>query len=333
VSGEPRPGWKNLLQGTARVLRAPIYLLALVTITVMAVLPQFFGTQYFALSLVFATIYITLALAWDLSSGLTGYISFGLPFFFGLGAMATGYSYYHGVGGSFSLLAIDFGVGLLGGLLFALPTLRLRGPFFTLLSLLLPLIAASFVVAFWQVLHMPTIGYIGIPFLAPSPQAELPILSVTTAAVLTVSFLLRRSHFGLVLRAIRDDEDAVESKGIRTFPYKVAVFSFASGIAAFAGGTYAMTTSFGGIDSFDFQFLIYPMLIAIVGAAIVRGGLGGIVGSVFAGYAIILFSQYLTLPEFNLQELTLPIFTFVAILLVLFLPSALGRPSGPREAS
>ncbi len=305
-----------------RALRSPVYIAALGAIAVTAFLPEFYGTEYFALSLVFATIYITLALAWDLSSGLTGYINFGLPFFFGVGALATGYGHQHGLNGSAGLLAFDFALGLGAGFLFALPTLRLRGPFFTFLSLLLPLIAASFVIAFWTVLGMPTIGYYGIPFLAPTPSAELPILSGTTALVLTACVLLRGSRIGLVLRGIREDEEAVESKGIRTLPFKVGVFSIASGIAAFSGGTYAMVTSFGGVDSFGFNFLLYPMLIAMVGGALLRRGMGSIVGAVFAGYGIILFSQFLNLPELGLQELTLPLFALVAIVLVLLLPSS-----------
>lgn len=304
-----------------RALRSPLYLGGLVTIAVLVFVPPVFGGQYFALSLVLATIYTILALSWDLSSGLTGYINFGIAFFFGLGALATGFSYYHQVASTSTLLAIDFAVGLGAGFLFALPTLRLRGPFFTFLSLMLPLIASGFVIAFWTQLGMPTIGYNDLPFLAPTPEEELPWVSLLLAIILTACFLLRHSRLGLVLRAIRDDEDAVEAKGIRTLPYKVTVFALASGIAAFAGGIYALTTSFGGIDAFQFQFLLYPMLIAILGGAIVRKGMGGIVGGLFAGYGIVLFSQWLNLPELNLGEYTLPVFAFVAIVLVLLVPS------------
>ena len=332
MSADASPGRAAGIGSAVRALRSPVYLVALVTIAVTAFLPAFYGTEYFALSLVFATIYITLALAWDLSSGLTGYINFGLPFFFGVGALATGYGFQHGLRGSGVLLLFDFALGLGAGFLFALPTLRLRGPFFTFLSLLLPLIAASFVIAFWTVLGMPTIGYYGIPFLAPTPSAELPILSGTTALILSACVLLRGSRFGLVLRGIREDEEAVESKGIRTLPFKVGVFSLASGIAAFSGGTYAMVTSFGGVDSFGFNFLLYPMLIAIVGGALVRRGIGSLVGSVFAGYGIILFSQFLNLPVLGLQELTLPLFAFVAIVLVLLLPTSSVAARVPGEA-
>jgi branched-chain amino acid transport system permease protein len=323
-----------------RPLVSPLYGVGLLVILLCAILPFFVGTEFFALSLVFCTIYIMLALAWDLSSGLTGYLNLGLPFFFGLGAVWTGFSFYHGVHSVPLLLTIDFLIGGGAGLLFALPTVRLRGPFFTLLSLLLPLIAVDFIVSFWIVLHLRTEGYYGLPFLAPTYLQELPWLSLTTAVVLTACVYLSRSRFGLVLRGIRDDEEAVESKGIPTFPYKVAVFALASAIAAFSGGTYATTTSSGTVDSFDFNFLLYPILIAIVGGAIYsnlnwilgvrdfRRGVGTVVGSVFAGYGIILFSQFLNLPALNLEELTLPIFSFVAIALVLLIPGSLAPRAG-----
>jgi branched-chain amino acid transport system permease protein len=305
------------LQTAGRSLLSPTYLIAIVVIFVFALWASGAPTSFFALSLVFASIYVMLALAWDFSSGLTGYLNFGLPFFFGLGALAAGYLSWHGDRVVPELLLFAFGVGLVGGLLFSLPTLRLRGPYFTLLSLLLPLIGADFIIAFWTQLHLPTEGYDHLPFLAASPGSELILLSVANAVLLTAFFLLRASHFGLVLRGIRDDEDALGSEGIRTFPYKVVAFTLTSGVVAFAGASYAMVVTFAGVDTFDFTFILFPVLIVIL------GGTGELAGSVLAGYLVILLYQYLS-PLFS--TLTLIIFSVVAILLVLFLPGGILRP-------
>ena len=92
----PDPGARaadvaSLLRTAAGALRSPTYLIAMVVIVAFAVWASGSPTSFFALSLVFTSIYVTLALAWDFSSGLTGYLNFGLPFFFGLGALAAGY--------------------------------------------------------------------------------------------------------------------------------------------------------------------------------------------------------------------------------------------------
>lgn len=311
------PAHRPPLHAVVRALRSPVYLIAIAVIVLFAVWASGSPTSFFALSLVFTSIYITLALAWDFSSGLTGYLNFGLPFFFALGAFAAGYLSWHGDRSVPELLLFGFGVGLLGGLAFSLPTLRLRGPYFSLLSLLLPLIGADFVIAFWTQLHLPTEGYYNLPFLAATPGAALIVLSVANAAFLTAFLLLRGSHFGLVLRGIRDDEDALASEGIWTFPYKVVAFTLASGIVAFAGASYAMTVTFAGVDAFDFTFILFPILIVTL------GGTGELSGSVIAGYLVILLYQYLT-PVFS--TLTLIVFSLLAIVLVLFLPGGLLRP-------
>ena len=297
-------------------LRSPGYLTTVGVIALLTILAVGVGQDSFTLWLVFASIYITLALAWDFSSGLTGYVNFGLPFFFALGAFATGYFFYNGDSPVPLLLVLASCVGLLGGFLFAFPTLRLRGPFFTFLSLLLPLIGSDFIVAFWTVLHLPTLGYYGLPFLGSSLDERLVVLSVVNIAFVTVLFLLRHSHFGLVLRGIRDDEEVVEAQGIRSFPYKLLAFTLANGVVGFAGGAYALTTTIAGVDAFGFTFLLFPILIAIL------GGTGEILGAVFAGYAIIVVYEFLY-PI--LGSLALLGFSAVAILLVLFLPGGVIR--------
>ncbi len=306
----------NRLRPLSAKLRSPLYLVTVGVIAVLTVLAVAAGQDSLTLALVLASIYITLALAWDFSSGLTGYINFGLPFFFGLGAFTVGYFYRNDGFPVPLLLLLALGVGLLGGLLFAVPTLRLRGPFFTFLSLLLPFIGTDFIFAFWTYLGLPTVGYNGLPFLGSSLAERLVLLSAVNILFVTVLFLLRYSHFGLVLRGIRDDEEVVEAQGISSFPYKVVAFTLANGVVGFAGGTYALTTTFAGVDAFGLTFLLFPILIAIL------GGTGEIVGCVFAGYAILVVYQYLY-PV--LGTLALLGFSAVAIVLVLFLPGGVIR--------
>jgi branched-chain amino acid transport system permease protein len=315
VDGAPHASARR--RRVLRNLTDPIFLGSLALIVVMPILAGGSSTSFFALSLVFASIYITLALAWDFSSGMTGYLNFGLPFFFGIGALTAGYLSWHGDRTVPVLLLFAFGTGLLGGFLFSIPTLRLRGPYFSLLSFLLPLIGSDFVLAYWVPLGWPTEGFYGLPFLSSTPGGELILLSVVNAVVLVGFFVLRSSHFGLILRGIRDDEDALASQGIPTFPYKVVAFTLSSGVVAFSGAAYAMVNTFSGVDTFGFDFILFPILIVLL------GGTGELVGSVAAGYVVILVYQYF-FPIFS--DLTLIFFALAAILLVLFVPHGIVRP-------
>jgi len=300
-----------------RALRDPVFL---ATLVVLAALPFLAGTtsmSSLALSLTLASIYILLALAWDFSSGMTGYLNFGLPFFFGVGALTAGYLSWHGDRDVPFLLLVAFGSGLLGGFLFSVPTLRLRGPYFSLLSFLLPFLGTDFVAAYWVQLHWPTEGFYGLPFLAPTYGGMLLLLVIADAVVLVGFFVLRNSHFGLILRGIRDDEDALSSQGISTFPYKVVAFTLASGVVGFAGACYAMVNTYSGIDAFGFDFILFPILIVLL------GGTGELVGSVGAGLIVVLIYEYF-FPIFS--DLTLLLFVVAAIILVLFVPHGIIRP-------
>lgn len=330
---EVRTGANQKKPRLGLILSSRFALWSLVAVTGVSLASLAVHNGFLTFSLVLANIYMGLALAWDFSSGLTGYINFGPQFFFGLGAFATGYLYYAKGVPVAATLPVDLAVGAAAGFLFSLPTLQFRGPFFTLLSLVLPLIAELFVVNFWTVLRMPTIGYYGIPQLGSSYDVLLLSTLVIDAASLLIFYRIYISHFGLVMRGIRDDEDAVSAQGINTFRYKVVAFTLASGLMGLMGGAYASLTSFAGVDAFGLNFLLYPMLIAVL------GGFGSIAGSVAMSYVATLLSQYLNL---FVGSLTLIVFSALALVMVLFLRGGLfgyilgalgGKGSRPTRAT
>lgn len=290
------------------------YIISIIIVLVTVVVSTVIRSPFLTLSLTISDIFILLALAWDFSSGTTNYINFGISFFFGIGVFATGYFYYSFHLPVSLLLLISTLFGVLAGLLFTIPTVRVRGVFFTLLSLLLPLMGTSFILAFWTVLGMPTIGYFNIVQISKSPEVALIYISIIVLLLLTLVYLVNSTHFGLVLKGIGDDENALVAQGVDSFPYKVVIFSVSMGMAGLAGAIYAMTTTFAGVDSFGLEFLLYPMVIAIL------GGKGKLLGTIPAGYLIILMSQYL---QQYVGDLTLMLFAALAIFLFLFLPKGI----------
>jgi branched-chain amino acid transport system permease protein len=109
------------------------------------------GEQYlFLLSI--ASIWAILAMGWDIISGHTGYISFGHSALSGSAAYTTAMLVTHVnpdmpmVVTMIASVAVAFGVGML----FALPSLRLSGPYFSLLTLLMVLFLGRLVNPFSQ---------------------------------------------------------------------------------------------------------------------------------------------------------------------------------------
>lgn len=86
-------------------------------------------------TLIFANYLAIFAMSWDVLSGRTGYISFGHPFMIGIGAYTTAIlSYRFDVPVMYSIpLAVL--ASMIGGTLFFLPALRIKGTYFALVTL------------------------------------------------------------------------------------------------------------------------------------------------------------------------------------------------------
>jgi branched-chain amino acid transport system permease protein len=292
------------------------FILSILIIIATVIIAFAINSPYFTLTILIADIFIIMSIGWDFSSGTTNYINFGISFFFGIGALFTGFFFY-----SFNLsipflIIQSFFLGFISGFLITIATLRVRGVFFTLLSLLLPLIGTDFILAFWTVLKMPTIGYYGLPSLSGSLQVSLIYISIFLIIIIMLIYSLYSTHIGLILRGIGDDEEAMLAQGINTFWYKVLIFSISMGIVGIAGSLYALLTSFAGIDTFGLEFVLFPMVIAIF------GGKGKIIGAVPAGYVIIILSQYLQL---YVGQFNLILFAAFGIILFLLFPNGISR--------
>lgn len=248
-------------------------------------LPLLINQRYFTTIAINCALYATLALSLNLITGYMGTTSLGHAAFYGIGSytaaiLATRYN----LSFVFTFLAAAVVAGAFGFLL-GLPTLRIKGRYFAIVTLGFCEIT-RIVELNWMSL---TRGPMGIPFIpsfivfgkkfSTSMNKYIIALGMLLIAIYIVSAIIN-SRIGRAIRAIKDDELASEANGVNVFRYRLVVFSLSSAIAGMAGAFYAHHMSF--IDpkafTFDQSILILSMIIL--------GGMGSIQGSIIGAIAL-----------------------------------------------
>jgi branched-chain amino acid transport system permease protein len=265
-------GWDMLYLLAPRVV--PILLLIILTFTV---------NPYWQKVLISAAIFALLALSWDLLA-CTGMVSLGQGLFFGMGAYLTGIMnhYFHWP----LILTLPLSA-LFGGListLLLLPVLRLRGIYFSMITLVLPLMLVRIIEA-TRIFG----GTEGISGLTPFGNRWIELyLSLGVAWI--VLFSLRRLHtsdYGLILRGISDNDQSVMSAGINIYWYKAQALFIAGSIGAFAGAFMSHSYMFVGMPVFALDYSILPIASAVV------GGMGTFAGPMLGAFILVPLSELL----------------------------------------
>jgi branched-chain amino acid transport system permease protein len=224
--------------------REMLYLAAprLIPIIGFLLLPLILGV-YWQKVLLSVAVFALMAISWDILAQ-TGMISLGQALFFGMGAYASGtLNHYWGWP---PLIAIPI-ASVIGGLIctaFLLPVLRLRGIYFSMVTLIIPLMLVRIVEA--TKIFGGTEGLTGIAAL-PSRWIELYLIM---GALMAALFGLRRmigSDYGLVLKAISDNDRSVINAGINIYWYKTQALFISSCIGAFAGAFMTHVYMFVGM--------------------------------------------------------------------------------------
>src|SRR4051812_45243186 len=209
-----------------------IGLVAFAVIVAASFLPL--GVSGYILGLLTIAYYFgVFSMAWDLLFGFAGEVNFGPTFLIGTGAYTAGIID--------NLDAPPIGVCLiagtlaavLGGLILALPALRLRGPYFGLTTLVAVLILQNFIVVDAGL----TGGEIGLTVpdvISISDVTNYEIALWFMAASGAILFLLARSPVGLILQASGQDPVQAGALGFNVTKHKLAAFiisAFFSGLA------------------------------------------------------------------------------------------------------
>jgi branched-chain amino acid transport system permease protein len=267
---------------------------------------------------VFALIFVAVASAWNTFSGFSGYISLGHAVFFGSGAYALGIAArdWHVTGVTvFALLPLAAAVGALIAVPFGLVALRVRRHTFIVIT-----IAVFFIFQLMAYNFSFTGGTIGtsapfLPWQAATYNDPFYYTALACAAGATaLAWLVRRSRFGLQLRAIRDDEDRARGLGVRAMRVKLSAFVLSAAVTGLVGGVWFFYLGQVLPDTgFDPLFDLSVVLMAFL------GGLGSVSGPVLGALIIEPGQLYLVATYTNayLSEILLGALFLVV---VLFMP-------------
>jgi branched-chain amino acid transport system permease protein len=272
-------------------------------------------------------LFILLALSLDLLVGYAGLLSLAHAAFFGIGAYASAILTKQG----WPLLAAQgAGVALAAiiSALIAVPSFRVRGIYLLIVTIAVQVLF-TVVTQNWTSLTGGDAGIAGIPAysLFGSALRGFTFLLFCTACTVAVFFLCRRlvrSPFGLLLRAVRDDEIACAALGKNVAAAKIGVFAFSGAIAAFAGSLYAHYVSYVDPRSFDIGVSILVLLM------VMAGGAGTLIGPLLGAVLLTLMPEalkFLPLPPGAAAASRQLLYGLMLILVVYFRPQGLFAPA------
>ena len=257
----------------------------------MSLLPLFISPGTLRI-FIFANFLAMFAMSWDILSGRTGYISFGHPFLIGIAGYTTAMLTYHLNWPLYITIPTAVVTTMIGGTLFFLPALRIRGTYFALVTLAFMELMYHSMQVVQPKLTGGTRGLSGLPTLVSGAVPTYSLSFLVMFAIGVGLWLLIRTRLGIALSAIRMDEDAVRSSGLNTTRLKLFAFMVSAMVAGIAGALY--THYLGSIAPrgiFEINFLFTILVAALLGGA--GTIIGPIIGAYFLTFLLELLRPYI----------------------------------------
>jgi branched-chain amino acid transport system permease protein len=276
--------------------RPPLWVIAMgaTGLLLLLVFPLILVTSFSHHMMILIFMYALMAQSWNVVAGYSGQISLGHAIFFGIGAYSS------------TLLFAKYGItpwaGLLVGMLIStlaaiaigVPTLRLRGHYFAIATLL---IGSSVQIVFQRWDWVGAASGLYVPINRTSPwfylqfhTSKVPYYYLVLAAAAAGYFLvwkLRRSRFGFRLQALRDEPDAAASLGIAIARHRVMAFMLSGAMMSVAGtfyGQYVLVLDPERLFSAEISIIVLLMT--------VLGGSGTLWGPALGAAILVPLSEY-----------------------------------------
>ena len=275
---------------------------------------------------ILSAIYAILGVSLNLVVGYTGLLSVTHAAFYGIGAYATALLLTQSGGMGFPpSIALGIILTLIISFLIGLVLSKFKGDYYALGSLGFNTIAFA-VFLNW---HNLTRGPLGIPGISRPELFGIDFSNNLNFLMLVLVFLglvyfasrfIVASSFGRVLKAIREDEEAIQVFGYNTLYFKLTVFVIGAGMAAIAGSFFASYITFIDPSSFTLTESVFIL------ATIILGGLANLRGSILGALFLILLPEILRFVGFPADiaaQMRQVVYGVILILLMLYRPQGL----------
>jgi branched-chain amino acid transport system permease protein len=251
-----------------------------------------------------------LALGFDFLAGYVGLVCLGGAMFIGFGGYASGLlNEYWGLPPAATIpLATVIGACLCT--LILMPCLRLRGVYFAIITLMLPMFARTVIIALG--IFGSTEGITGLDILPNNWWEQYVII----LAVLVALFGLRRlanEDVGLIMMGIKDNDQGVLAAGVSIFRYRVLAVFIAGLIGCFAGAYLAHLYGWLGLSLWALDFSILPI------SATVLGGMGTLSGPAIGALILTPLSEALR----GFGQLRVVLYSLILLIVILYKPEGL----------
>ena len=284
-------------------------LLGILAVLALAALLPLAASEYWIGVGITLAMWIALTQSWAVLSALSGYISLGHVVFYGLGSYVVVATWER------LPLAASLPLAACAAALFAfvigLPVLRVRGPYFVILSFGVAELVKYVLIAVEAAQGNASRLILG----APGLETLYGLLLGLAALATLLAGAIRVTRLGQGLRAIREDEEAAETLGVPVTRYKLAALVLSAAIPGAVGGVMVLrSTYFEPAQVFD------PMISFSMIAMVIIGGGDDLRGPILGAVLLSLISEFLWA---SAPQLYMIILGTLLCAFVLFVPEGL----------
>jgi len=269
----------------------------LIPFFILAIIPPLINNSFITTLFISSLLFGTLGAAFDFSMGYAGLMNFGFAAYFGIGAYATGLATNYGLSPWIGMMiAIISGAFL--GFIIGLLTGRLAGIYFAMVTWFFAE-TLRFTTANLEeitkgyrgllVTHLPSIKIdnLNIDF-ADVSALPLYFLILTLSFIsISIMYIIVNSKWGLIFRAIKDDDIATSVLGINIAKYKILNSMISGSIGGLMGWFYAHWIGIIDPDIFSTFQTVYIVSLAYI------GGRGTLWGAILSSFILTFIFQYL----------------------------------------
>ncbi|MBV0903038.1 branched-chain amino acid ABC transporter permease [Haloarcula salina] len=239
------------------------------------------------------------ALGFNLLLGQTGLLSFGHAMFFGTASYAAALFAIHVYNEPLLVVLVGTLAAVTLGVVAALILLRLHTVYFSIVALAIaqflyflarePLVEVTKGINGLDIPRAPLLGLVELEHEYSGLVGTLLVnnlyifIGAFFVAVVALITRIRKSPYGLIFKAIRENETRTAFVGLDVWRYKFAAFILSAAIVGLAGGLMAVNTQFAGVER------LYWSVSGDIVVMTVLGGLGTLAGPVIGTFVFFYF--------------------------------------------